>query len=219
MIIFHAYMDLVICMVPSIQINMKFCAHLPRRYQAIVEVGCGPTWKQGFYLAAVSSAYPDREWKFDRWLTPFFVNSPHLIRLQNGTYVLHFQTGRVVWPPLNQSCSGSPLDPPIGQKLPIPPCEANQNAWTDNCLCSTVPGSICGKGDTTMHVAWTDNFPAGPWRVRMVSVTGPGWTPFNASVASLGESNPTAVALDDGRSLLAFRSHLKGGCVPGCVEE
>ena len=55
--------------------------------------------------------------------------------------------------------------------------------------------------------------------MRMVSVTGPGWAPFNASVPSLGASNPTAVALDDGGSLLAFRSHLKGGCVSGCMEE
>ena len=177
-------------------------------------MGCGPTWNKGFYLAAVSSIYADRDWKFDRWLTPFFVNSPHLIRLRNGTYVLHFQTTRVVWPPRNKSCSGSLPDPPIGvQKLPIPACEANQNAWKDDCLCSTVPGSDCGKGDTTMHVAWTDNWPAGPWRVRMVNVTGPGWTPFNASVKTLGESNPAAAALADGRSLLAFRSHLKGGWV------
>ena len=47
----------------------------------------------------------------------------------------------------------------------------------------------------------------------MVNVTGPGWTPFNASVKTLGESNPAAAALADGRSLLAFRSHLKGGWV------
>ena len=147
MIIFLVYMNSVVRMVlPQSKETLSFCVHLPHRYQAVVEVGCGPTWNQGFYLAAASSAYPDREWNFDRWITPFFVNSPHLIRLQNDTYVLHFQTGRVMWPPLNQSCSGNPLDPPVGQKLPIPPCEANQSAWTDNCLWSTALGLSVAKG-------------------------------------------------------------------------
>eukprot|EP00937_MAST-01D_sp_MAST-1D-sp2_P004291 g4291.t1 len=145
---------------------------------------------------------------------------PHLALAPNGTAVLHFQTGRVLSPPdatMAPPCSGAaPNVSGLPAAFPLRACGADELPWQDDCLCSTEGGSRGSCTDATgVHVATTQQWPGGPFRISPVAVTGAGWTPFNASVPTLGESNPSAALLRDGRSLLAFRSHLKGGYWPG----
>ena len=75
-----------------------------------------------------------------------------------------------------------------------------------------------------IHFARTDDFSAvgtgaAAWTVKPVAVTGAGWSPFNSTVPNIGESNPSVTLLQSGRSLLVFRSHLKGGYWPGVEGE
>ena len=42
------------------------------------------------WIAAVSSDRPDGGWRFDRRLTPAGGNSPHMKRLPDGTFAMHF---------------------------------------------------------------------------------------------------------------------------------
>jgi hypothetical protein len=197
--------------------------HIARKYYAVVETGCGPTWNEGFYLAAVASDRADGGWTFVRWLSPYFVNSPHLLQAPNGSFVLHFQTGRVEWPHANASaaptCSGGPGNgpalPPAGTDMPLRACGAQETEAADNCLCSTLSAEVCAAN---IHVARNDGAfdAANGWSVvQPVTVAGAGWNPFNSTVPNIGESNPAAALLSDGRALLAFRSHLKGGYWPG----
>ena len=144
----------------------------------------------------------------------------HVTVLPNRSIVLHFQTNAVHWPPnatSEPSCSGSTTsDPPVPARgVPLKACTPGQSPTSDNCLCSTLTGHCQGG----IHVASTASFPAGPWSVQAVNVTGPGWDPFNATVPDIGKSNPAAALLRDGRSLLVFRSHLKGGYWPGVEGE
>ena len=193
------------------------------KYYAVVETGCGPQWGQGFNLAALASEHPDRGFEFLHWLSPRMVNSPHLLRTDNGTWILHFQTGRVHWPrnTTTKTCSGAPGNgpplPSIGVDLPLRPCNSNEIEARDNCLCSTL--STAEPCEANIHIARSESpfsSAAKPWStIAPVIVSGPGWNPFNASVKNIGESNPAAVLLKDGRELLAFRSHLTAGYWPG----
>jgi hypothetical protein len=190
-------------------------------YHAVVEVGCGPTWNEGFHLAMLSSDKPDGGFKFNYWLSPYRVNSPHLLVLKNGSVVLHFQTGRVQWPPNTSAlvCSGSnSVNPPIPSSgVPLRACGLNESALTHNCLCFTLtPKQACVAN---IHVANSPSFLNGSWDIAPVTITGAGWNPFNATVPNIGESNPAVAPLQDGRALISFRSHLKGGYWPGVEGE
>ena len=72
--------------------DVRVCVCACARAPFVLMMMCVWTWK-GFHLAALSSSQPDSGYEFVRWLSPYFVNSPHVLMLANGTTVLHFQTG------------------------------------------------------------------------------------------------------------------------------
>lgn len=164
-----------------------------RLYRAVLEVGCGPIWKNGMVLAAVSSKRPDGDFVLDRVISPPWANSPHLLRSANGTFILYFQisSNNASIPMCTGNLSVPAADSPMLQPT-MRRCEPGQS---ENCLSSG------------MYVATTDDWSKGFQNVNLVDVSGPGWRPYNSTLSTIGTSNPTAVQLQDGRVLLAFRSH------------
>ena len=200
------------------------------KYRAVVEVGCGPTWNEGFYMAALSSTNPGGGWTFDRWISTANVNSPHLIYDKaTKKFVLHFQSGRTQWPAdlkKIKTCSGSGHKAPALTSLAIRPCEAGEFPLKNSCICSMAshPSSnrACDTPITTSGIqiaTFSDWDAPESWEVHPIAIDGTGWKPFNATVPSLGMSNPSAVRLANGKSVIAFRSHLKAGYWPGVKGE
>ena len=113
-----------------------------------------------------------------------------------------------------QTCTGTTTNPkiPVNQSMPLPACQKGESAPIDHCICSTASGHC--DGFTGVYVATAERWEQETWEVSPVKIMGEGWTPFNASVATLGESNPSWIGLRHGGGLLAFRSHLKGGYWP-----
>ena len=188
-----------------------------KRYVAAIESVCDK-WGGDVWLAAVSSAEPNKGWRFERRLGPAGTNCPHMKRLKNGTFALVLNAMRSGMYPANET--KDPMAPIcVGDALPasanaselmsptLRPCGANEAPTLgDNCLCSRV-SSKCARSSTNVYMATTETFPNGPWRIAKVNISGPGWRPFNATLSSIGTSNPTFVPLLDGRTLLSFRSH------------
>lgn len=104
-------------------------------------------------------------------------------------------------------CVGGPVPSPASMLPAIPPCGPNEApSLGHNCLCSRVSRS-CPEVHSGVYVATTEQWPDGPWRVTPVEISGPGWSPYNSTLFSIGTSNPTGTLLQDKRTLLSFRSH------------
>jgi hypothetical protein len=196
-----------------------------RKYNAVVEMSCGPKWGDQLSLWALTSDHPTKGYVLQRRLTAVGPNSAHLLRLDNGTYVMHFFSMHVS--PFNPSapvCDGnvtralqeSPPPPPppsprsTAKATPppsdpvIPECGPGQMPQKDGCL------SVAGENydpSCAVYAAFTDTWPDGPWIVRCVVIQGAGWEPYNQTLFSIGTSNPTVTLLHDGRALASFRSH------------
>lgn len=183
-----------------------------KRYVAAVEAVCDK-WGADVWLAAISSAHPDSGWRFERRLGPAGTNCPHMKRLKNGTFALVMNAMADGLYPANETkdptapvCVGDSVPSPDLMEPVLRPCGPGEDpARGHRCLCSR--GSPGCNEKSAVYVATTESFPGGPWRIAPLSITGVGWAPYNATVASIGTSNPTAVQLEDGRTLLSFRSH------------
>ena len=194
-----------------------------RRFVAAVEAVCDK-WGGDVWLAAVSSDRPDGGWRFDRRLGPAGTNCPHLRRLANGTFALVFDALTSGIFPANETkdpaapvCVGDAVPCPAAMAPVLRPCGADEApSLGHDCLCSRA-SRHCPSVHSGVYVATTAAFPAGPWRIAPLRISGAGWSPYNASLASIGTSNPTAVQLQDGRSLLSIRSH--AGYWPGVKGE
>lgn len=195
-------------------------AQVTLKYNAVVEMSCGPRWGNQLSLWAVTSDHPTKGYTLQRRLTGVGPNSPHLLRLDNGTYVMHFFSMHVlphnasapvcdgnVTHPSNTTPSRGPttdvLQPPPSDPV-IPECTAGQQPKRDGCL--SVTGGDFDQS-CVVYAAFTDTWPDGPWTVRCVVIEGVGWEPYNATLFSIGTSNPTVTMLSDGRALASFRSH------------
>jgi hypothetical protein len=183
-----------------------------QRYIAAVENTCDE-WGGDTWLAAVSSDRPDGGFRFERRLGPAGTNCPHMKRLKNGTFALYLDAFGLS--PANETkdptapiCVGDSVTSPEQMAPVLRPCGAGEGPNTGhNCLCAKAPGSCTGSPSGGVYVASTDHWPDGPWRIAALSITGPGWSPYNSTLGSIGTSNPTAVQLADGRTLVSFRSH------------
>eukprot|EP00038_Savillea_parva_P015340 m.219916 g.219916 ORF g.219916 m.219916 type:complete len:452 (+) comp30738_c0_seq1:3-1358(+) len=178
-----------------------------RKYNAVVEMACG-SWGKQLSLWAVSSDNATTGYTLQRRLTSVGPNSPHLVLLANGTYVMHFFSMHVA--AYNASapvCDGNitkTLHAPPPDEPVIPVCHIGQDPHKDNCL--AIEGGTYNP-DCNVYAAFTNNWPDGPWTVHCVPITGAGWAPYNATLYSIGTSNPTVTLLQDGRALASFRSH------------
>lgn len=184
-----------------------------RRYIAAVETVCDK-WGSDVWLAAVSSSSPDSGWRFERRLGPAGTNCPHMKRLTNGTFALILNAMADGVYPANETkdpgspiCVGDTVSSPEKMVPVLRPCGPDEApSLGHNCLCSRA-SLHCPDVTNSVYVVTTDNWPDGPWRVAPVTISGPGWSPYNATIRSIGTSNPTIVQLADGRSLISFRSH------------
>ena len=64
-----------------------------------------------------------------------------------------------------------------------------------DCLCSRI-SRHCPDTAANTYVATTASWPDGPWRLAPVKIGGVGWAPYNATLASIGTSNPSAAPWD-----------------------
>ena len=190
---------------------------MSQRYVAAIEVVCDK-WGSDVWIAAVSSDRPDGNWTFDRRLGPAGTNSPHMRRLSNGTFMVIFVAMTSGIYPANATRPG---DPPVcvgnvtqpasrsasTMKPVFRPCGPDEApSIGHDCLCSR-ESHHCPDAFSNTYLATTTNWFDGPWRIAPVEITGPGWAPYNATLPSIGNSNPTTALLEDGRTLLAIRSH------------
>ena len=170
------------------------------------------------WIAAVSSDRPDGGFRFDRRLGPAGTNCPHMKRLRNGTFALMLDAMNDGIYPRNETkdptapvCVGDVVASASLMEPVLPPCNAGESpARGHNCLCSlanTNKNGGCPGTKNSLYVATTTNWPDGPWRIAPVEVNGTGWSPYNKTMLNIGTSNPSAVQLKDGRTLLAIRSH------------
>ena len=134
-------------------------------------------------------------------------------RLKNGTFALYLDAmADGLWPanetkdPTAPVCVGDNVSSLELMTPVLRPCGAGEDpSKGHNCLCSRASPKCDAR--SSVYVASTEKFPDGPWRIAALSVTGAGWAPFNATLKSIGTSNPSAVHLRDGRTLLSIRSH------------
>ena len=190
-------------------------AYDPRtgRYVAAVEAVCD-RWGSDVWIAAVSANSPVGPFRFDRRLGPAGTNCPHLKRLRNGTFTLVFDAlASGVYPPNATKdptapvCVGGAVGTNASMAPALPPCGAEQSpSQGHHCICSRA-SRHCPAVHSGVYVASTERWPDGPWRIAPLSISGAGWSPYNATLFSIGTSNPSLQPLADGRTLLSFRSH------------
>ena len=168
---------------------------------AVVNVGCGATQTHvsGSFMAHLSgnasaaSAHGPTRWRLEGAIAPTTSFNPHLVYVASARlFVLYFRVNGIESP--QRVCTGSDEYanglPPHAQRPYIPACGADPDANATGCVHPGDPE----KG-VNMYVAYAPSM-RGPWRSQNVSITGAG---------TLHKSNPTAVALPDGRVLLSFR--------------
>ena len=190
-----------------------------KRFVAAIEVVCD-TWSTPVWIAAVSSDRPDGGWVFDRRLGQYGTNCPHMKLLPNGTFALIFNAHTSSqYYPANATAPGNPpicvgnvtrpapaaMEPAAGF-LPCGPHESPEQGH--DCLCSRA-SEHCDSNTSlsSTYMATTENWPDGPWRMTPLQIMGKGWAPYNATLPSIGTSNPTMALLKDGRAMIGFRSH------------
>ena len=186
---------------------------ITKRYVAAIEAVCDK-WGDDVWLAAVSSDRPDTGWRFERRLGPAGTNCPHMKRLKNGTFALYLDALTSGIYPSNETkdpsspiCVGDAVTAATSMEPVLRPCGVDEApSLGHDCLCSRI-SRHCPEVTNGLYVATTDHWPDGPWKIAPVQISGPGWCPYNATVHTIGTSNPTAVQLQDGRSLLSIRSH------------
>ena len=169
---------------------------------AVVNVGCGATQTHvsGSFMAHLSgnSSMQPTRWRLEGAIAPTTSFNPHLVYVASERlFVLYFRVNGIESP--QRVCSGSDEYsnglPPHARAPYIPACGAAVTVNSTGCV---HPGDP--ERGVNIYVAWAPSM-RGPWRSQNISITGAG---------TLHKSNPSAVALPDGRVLLSFRFNLDG---------
>jgi hypothetical protein len=132
------------------------------------------------------SDVPDAGWTLAAMFTPPTTFNPTLLRTADGGYALYFRANALDLTPL---CGGNGSNPSP---------ELLNGSYVPASALSPDP---TGEGATNIYVAAAASM-YGPWAVSRVNITGAG---------AVHKSNPSVVALADGRYLMAYRYNPPGG--------